>query len=75
MLTGLVQGIIVPFLRFYGYSNLYNVWGGGNIKWLLDFGLGIDENGNMSVGKFLLLLFSIIPIGRAASVGGRFLAK
>ena len=63
------------FYHFYGYSNLDKVWGGGNIKQVIKFLTGIDENGNMSIGHFMLLLFSIIPIGRAASVGGKFIAK
>ncbi|MEN4006157.1 MAG: hypothetical protein PQ975_06245, partial [Methanobacterium sp.] len=40
-----------PFIRFYGYSNLRNVWGGQNIKSVLEF-VGIDRNGNISVGNF-----------------------
>jgi hypothetical protein len=64
-----------PFYRVYGYSNLDKMWGGQNIKTLLDWGFGIDEKGDLSVGGFLLLLFSIIPIGRVVSVAGKALSR
>ncbi|MEN6573583.1 Ig-like domain-containing protein [Methanobacterium aggregans] len=63
------------FFHFYGYSNLDHVWGGENIKWFLDNFVGIDVNGNMSVGSFLLNLLTIIPIGKLAAVAGRLLAR
>ncbi|MBC7088613.1 MAG: DUF11 domain-containing protein [Tissierellales bacterium] len=62
------------FYHFYGYSNLDKMWGGENIKALLYWGFGIDENGNMSIGNFLLNMVAIIPIGRAGTVVGKFLA-
>ncbi|MDI6723038.1 MAG: hypothetical protein QMD61_00170 [Methanobacterium sp.] len=64
-----------PFYHFYGYENLNNMWGGENIKWFLDNFFGIDNNGNMSVGYFLLNLATIIPIGRVASIGGKLLVR
>jgi vacuolar-type H+-ATPase subunit H len=42
---------------------------------LLGWGFGIDENGDLSVGGFLLLLLSIIPIGRIASIAGKALSR
>jgi len=51
------------FLTIPGYNNLNNMWGGQSIKWLLDVGVGIDENGNMSVGSFLINLASIATLG------------
>lgn len=64
------------FYHISGYSNfLENMWGGNNIKWLLDNLAGIDPDGNMSVANFLLNLATIIPIGRLASVGGKLLAR
>jgi hypothetical protein len=63
-----------PFYHFYGYSNLNKMWGGENIKALLYYGFGIDENGNMSIANFLLNLVAIIPIGRAGTIVGKFLA-
>ncbi|MDI6723431.1 MAG: CARDB domain-containing protein [Methanobacterium sp.] len=62
------------FYHFYGYSNLNKMWGGENIKALLYYGFGIDENGNMSIANFLLNLVAIIPIGRAGTIVGKFLA-
>lgn len=61
------------FYHIYGYSNLDNMWGGENIKALLYYGFGIDGNGDMSMGNFLLNLAAIIPIGRAASIIGKSL--
>ena len=62
------------FFHFYGYSNLDHMWGGENIKWLLYWGFGVEHNGDMSVGNFLLNVLAIIPIGRVASIAGKFLA-
>lgn len=62
------------FYHFDGYSNLDHVWGGENIKALLYWGFGIDENGNMSIAQFLLNIAAIIPIGRAASIAGKALS-
>ncbi len=59
----------------YGYSNLDKTWGGGNIKWILDGLAGVDEQGNVSVGNFLIDLIAIIPIARLASWGGKSLVK
>jgi ElaB/YqjD/DUF883 family membrane-anchored ribosome-binding protein len=63
------------FYHIYGYSNLNKMWGGENIKWFLDKFFGIDPDGNMSVGYFLLNLATIIPIGRVASIGGKLLVR
>ncbi|WP_431061926.1 hypothetical protein [Methanobacterium sp.] len=60
------------FLTIPGYKN-WDGWGVGNIKALLDFGLGIDENGDMSMGNTLINLVSLIPIARVASWGGKAL--
>ncbi|MBC7088616.1 MAG: hypothetical protein H5T96_09175 [Tissierellales bacterium] len=62
------------FYHFYGYSNLNKMWGGENIKALLYYGFGIDENGNMSIANFLLNLVAIIPIGRAGTILGKALS-
>ncbi len=64
------------FYHIPGYSSFLNkVWGGENIKWFLDNFFGIDPNGNMSVGYFLLNLATIIPIGLVASIGGKLLVR
>ena len=62
------------FYHIYGYSNLDHMWGGENIKWLLYWGFGVEQNGDMSVGNFLLNILAIIPIGRAGTIAGKFLA-
>ncbi|MBI5680158.1 MAG: hypothetical protein HZC47_04605 [Methanobacterium sp.] len=58
------------FLTIPGYKN-WDGWGVGNIKALLDFGLGIDENGDMSMGNTIINVVSLIPIARVASWAGR----
>ena len=62
------------FYHIYGYSNLDHVWGGENIKWLLYWGFGVEQNGDMSVGNFLLNVLAIIPIGRAGTILGKALS-
>jgi predicted outer membrane repeat protein/parallel beta-helix repeat protein len=48
------------FIKLYGYSNINNVWGSENWKIILEYGLGIDKNGNMSIGDALLNAVSIL---------------
>ena len=47
--------------HIYGYGNLNKIWGGENIKWLLDTFLGLDEKGNVSVGNLLIDIIAILP--------------
>jgi hypothetical protein len=56
------------FFHFYGYSNVKEMWGGENIQWLLETLFGIDSNGDMSVGNFLINIFALLPIGRLGSL-------
>jgi len=56
------------FFHFYGYSNVKEMWGGENIQWLLETLFGIDSNGNMSVGNFLINILALLPIGRLGSL-------
>ncbi len=63
------------FYHIYGYNNLDKMWGGQNIKQVIKFFTGIDENGNLSVGNFILLLASIVPIGRVGTWVGKILTK
>ena len=63
------------FFHIYGYSNLDHTWGGENIKQVIKFFTGVDENGDLSVGNFLLLLVSVIPIGRLGTLAGKLLTK
>ncbi|KAF5076435.1 hypothetical protein DSECCO2_160230 [anaerobic digester metagenome] len=63
------------FFHIYGYSNLDHTWGGENIKQVIKFFTGVDENGDLSVGSFLLLLVSVIPIGRLGTLAGNLLTK
>ncbi|MBI5680993.1 MAG: PD40 domain-containing protein [Methanobacterium sp.] len=63
------------FYHIYGYSNLDNMWGGENLKQVIKFFTGVDENGDLSVGGFLLLLVSIVPIGRVGTFVGKFLSE
>ena len=63
------------FFHIYGYSNLDHTWGGENIKQIIKFFTGVDEDGDLSVGNFLLLLVSVIPIGRLGTLAGKLLTK
>jgi catabolite regulation protein CreA len=63
------------FYHIYGYSNLNNTTGGQNIKGILDLLTGVDGNGNLSLGNFLLLLISIVPLSRAGIAVTKFLGK
>ena len=61
--------------HIYGYGNLNKIWGGENIKWLLDTFLGLDEKGNVSVGNLLIDIIAILPLARVISWGGKNVAK
>ncbi|KAF5067445.1 hypothetical protein [Methanobacterium aggregans] len=59
------------FFHIYGYSNLDHFWGGKAFESILKDLFGVEENGTISVGSFLLDLTYLIPVGGAAA----FLAK
>jgi len=65
-----------PYIHIYGFSNLDNTFGGQNIKTILELLCGVDPNtGDLSIGNFLLLIISLIPIGRLGISASKILAK
>lgn len=57
----LIKFLQYPFFTIHGYKNLDKMGlFGFKVKIIMDIGLGIDENGNLSIGDLLLDLASVL---------------